>query len=363
MSKTKIKICLLFLFPLGLLLNYLYTLAPETWARYYSMGVNKWTIQALSLTANILPFSIFEFLIYGAVIGLIIYTIYTIFKIITNFSSTLKILLNFLLNIAATGAVIYIAFISLWGLNYKRPHFSERYDIVVGTYSHEELGDLYQHLLNLASRIRSQLPENEEGLMVPFGDHKDIFDRAQRGYDVASKEFPILGGKYGQAKPIMASELLNYTGITGIYSPFTGEPNVNIAVPMVTLPSTTCHEMAHQRGYGFENECNFIAFITCIIHPDLDFQYSGLIMAISYTSNALATADLALLQQINTSMDPKVFNDLSAINTFWDQYEGDVKEVSEQVNNAYLESNGVVAGTESYGEMVDLILALYDKYR
>lgn len=362
MSKTKIKCLLLLFFPLAILLNYLYTLAPEFWESFYSLGINKWLITVLSHLSGIFPFSLFEIGIYTAVLGLIAYTGYTLYQIIKHFQKSLPILGDYVLTLGVIGSIGLFVFVSFWGLNYKRPHFSEKYGIVASDYTPNELGALYQHLLNKATRIRHQLPEDANGLMTPYGDYKDIFKRADAGYDIASKEFTSLKGNYGIAKPILASEPLNYTGITGIYSPFTGEPNVNISVPPVTLPSTTCHEMAHQRGYGFENECNFIAYITCMSHPDLDFQYSGLIMALSYTSNALAKADYNLLVDINKSMDPKVYNDLVSINTFWDKYEGDVQQVSEQVNNAYLQSNGVESGTASYGEMVNLLLALYDKY-
>ncbi|MGL5676740.1 MAG: DUF3810 domain-containing protein [Cellulosilyticaceae bacterium] len=362
MNKTKLKLLLLLLFPLAILLNYLYTLAPDTWESFYSLGINKWFIMGLSHVTGILPFSLFEFGIYGGVLWLLGYTFYTLYKLIKNFRKGFAIVGQYLLTLASLAAVGIFVFMSFWALNYKRPHFSEKYGIVAGEYTSDELAALYQHLLNKATRTRHQLPEDADGLMVPYGDYKDIFNRAQAGFDQAGLEFTSLKGSYGNAKPILASEPLNYTGITGIYSPFTGEPNVNISVPAVTLPSTTCHEMAHQRGYGFENECNFIAYITCLSHPDLDFQYSGLIMALSYTSNALATADYDALVRINSQMDPKVYADLASINTFWDQYEGDVQEVSEKVNNAYLQSNGVASGTASYGEMVNLLLALYDKY-
>ncbi len=232
----------------------------------------------------------------------------------------------------------------------------------IRTVTPEQLGELYSYLLDQAGKIREELPEDENGNAIPYGDHQDIFRRAQAGYDIAGQAFEALNGHYGKAKAVFASPLKNYTGITGIYSPFTGEPNINIAVPPITIPSTTCHEMAHQRGYGFESECNFIAYITSMANPDLDFQYSAYIMAISYTSNALAQADREILLSINATMSDKVYKDLVNINEFWDSYKGGVKETAEQINNAYLQSNGVESGTESYGEMVNLLLALYDKY-
>lgn len=358
--RTRTKLLTLILIPIAVIMTYLYSLYPNGWEKFYSMGINKWMIQVLSSISGIFPFSLAEWGIYIGIVGLIFYTLYTLFHIFTHLSDGLKIFLNYLLNIGMIASIVFFIFVAFWGANYKRPHFSEKYGIVIGEYTHEQLGEFYSYLLSEAGKIRKQLPEDENGNALPYGDHHDIFKRAQLGYDEAGKTFEVLNGNYGKPKAVLASPLMNHIGITGIYSPFTGEPNINIAAPPITIPSTTCHEMAHQRGYGFESECNFIAYITAAAHPDLDFQYSAYIMAISYTSNALATADKDLLLSINANMPEKVYNDLVNINTFWDKYDGDAKEIAEQVNNAYLQSNGVESGTASYGEMVNLLLALYD---
>lgn len=360
--RTRTKLLLLLLIPIALLVSYLYGLSPNNWEEFYALGINKWFIEILSSISGIFPFSLFEWGIYLGIFGLITYTIYILFNIFTHLDSGLKIFLNYLLNLGALASILFFVFIVGWAANYKRPHFSEKYGITMADYTPEQLGELYSYLLDQAGKIREELPEDENGNAIPYGDHHDIFKRAQVGYDLAGQAFKVLNGNYGKPKAVLASPLMNYTGITGIYSPFTGEPNINIAVPPITIPSTTCHEMAHQRGYGFESECNFIAYITAMANPDLDFQYSAYIMAISYTSNALAQADRQLLLSINAHMSDKVYNDLVNINEFWDSYEGDVKEVASQVNNAYLQSNGVESGTQSYGEMVNLLLALYDKY-
>ncbi|MGL4362127.1 MAG: DUF3810 domain-containing protein [Cellulosilyticaceae bacterium] len=361
----KLKMILILLLPLAILLNKLYLFYPETWEKFYSLGINKYLIQLSSISLNIFPFSVVEILLYICIFTLIIFTLFTFYKIlcaIPKWKQSFIILFNYLLTMFSLTCLIIFIFVTFWGLNYNRPPFSTQYGLEVGNYSPEDLGKLYSHLLDEASSIRSKLPETPNGLMTPYGDYKDIFDRAEKGFEVISKEFPSLKGFYGKAKPLLSSKILSYTGITGIYSPFTGEPNININVPLLTLPSTTCHEMAHQRGYAFENECNFISFIACMSNPDLDFQYSGLILAISYTSNALARIDITKLKELNTDMNPKVFGDLESINLFWDKYQGEIQEVATAINDTYLKSNGVASGTANYGEVVNLLLALYDKY-
>ena len=60
--------------------------------------------------------------------------------------------------------------------------------------------------------------------------------RANNGYENVSILNLNKRGSYAPAKPILNSNLLCYTGITGIYSPFTGEANVNTGVPDIYIP-------------------------------------------------------------------------------------------------------------------------------
>lgn len=362
MKSVKKQLLLLLLIPIGMLLGYFYTKSPASWEKFYTLGLNKCTIQVLSLSFGIFPFSVFEVLVFLAILTLIGYILYTLISLFRKIPHKGHFVLTAFCNILASLSIIYFVFLSFWGLNYKRPHFSVVNALEVRQYTPEELGELYAYLIETAGKVRDQLPEDAEGMMLTYGDYKDVFRRAPLGYEKASLVFESLSGSYGRAKPFMISPLLNHTGITGMYSPFTGEPNVNIAILPMNMPATTCHEMAHQRGYTFEDECNFIAYLTCSMHPDLDFQYSGYIMAIAYTSNALAKANPELLHTLNRKMPVKVYNDLGFNNRFRDQYSGEVEQVATEINNSYLEANGISSGTQNYGQIVDLLLSYYDFY-
>ena len=224
----------------------------------------------------------------------------------------------------------------------------------------EELIALYEQLIQQVNEARLNTRENEQGIFIANGSYHDIFKRAPNGYEHAAQTYPVLSGTYGIAKPILASKLMNYTNITGIYSPFTAEANVNVAVPDSTLLFTTMHEMAHQRGYASENEANFIAFLTCIHHPDPDFIYAGYLSALNYTNVALAKVDSESLIELNAQLSDGVRRDMRYLNEFWAQYEGKVEETFNSMNQTYLTLNGIKDGVRSYGRVVDLLLAYYD---
>ena len=342
------------------LLRHLFSYFPQFIETYYSKRINKWFIQILSQLTGLFPFSIFEILIYLIVIGLLGLILYYLIRIYHEKQKWRQLIFQFLLNLFSSICLGYTLFVWFWGINYHRPSLEVNFGLQQGYYHETDLVNLYTHLIKQSNKARLFVQENEQGVFIANGDYHDIFSRASVGYDVASKTYPILAGDYGEPKPILASSLMNYTNITGIYSPFTAEANVNIAVPDSTLLFTTMHEMAHQRGYASENEANFIAFITCIHHTDTDFIYSGYLSALRYTNIALSKVNHQALMTLNEQLNEGVKRDLRYLNEFWAQYEGKVEKTFNTMNQTYLTLNGVSDGVQSYGRVVDLLLAYYD---
>ena len=361
------------LFFLALSLKIISSKFPVMVEKYYSRGINIYIVKFLSYISSIFPFSLFEALIYIAVLSIITYLIYSIIKIIRDNKNTLCYLKNFLLNMISIAGLIYFLFIILWGLNYNRLDLktslildynkAHGYNIKDVEYGKEDLIDLYKFLIDKCNKVRAEVTEDSHGAMKCNTDYKGVLSRASDGYDNMS----ILGldkiGSYSTAKQILNSRLLCYTHITGIYSPFTGESNVNISVPDYYLPFTTLHEMAHQRGYASEDEANFLGYIAGINHKDSDFQYSSYLMALKYTMSALIGVDYNTYIKLNKELSEDVIADLKNSSEFWKQYDGKISEASDNMNNTYLKVNGVNQGTKSYGEMVNLLLTYYKLYK
>ena len=162
-----------------------------------------------------------------------------------------------------------------------------------------------------------------------------------------------------RVKPVLVSEVMSYMHITGVYSFFTGEANLNVNFPAYTLPHTAAHEMAHQRGIAREDEANFMAFLVCIRSDDPYIRYSGYLNAYEYVASALYRADKDLYYQAVTRLGESVKAELVAYSEFYDQYrDSTVSQVSGAVNDSYLQSQGT-PGTISYGMVVDLTVAYY----
>ena len=249
-------------------------------------------IKCLSKISSILPISIFEILIYILFIVFLILLSCLIYNVIKNPKKILYFFKDFILNIISIMGVIYFLFIILWGINYNRmdlqssliEDYNKKNNSTIKTveYDKEDLIHLYEFLIKQCNKTRKNVLVDKNNVMRCNSNHKETLNRAVDGYSDLSILSLNKKGIYATAKPILNSSLLCYTGITGIYSPFTGEANINISSPDIYIPFTTLHEMAHQRGYASEDEANFLAYIACINNKDYDFKYSGYILALKY---------------------------------------------------------------------------------
>jgi hypothetical protein len=93
------------------------------------------------------------------------------------------------------------------------------------------------------------------------------------------------------------------------------------------------------------------------MHPDVDFQYSGTLLALIHVMNALYHYDQDKYNQLRKKYSEGIQRDLTAMREFWKKYEGPIEDISSAINDAYLKANIQKDGIYSYGRMVDLLIA------
>jgi len=211
-----------------------------------------------------------------------------------------------------------------------------------------ELVALAEDLIALANAERALLPEDEAGLA--YVDRRAVL----RSHWEENGNITAI-----RAKPIMLSRPMSYTMITGVFFPFTGEPNINMAAPAFEVPSTVAHELAHQKGIAREDEANFMAWRQSRKpNASQELRYSGALMALMHTLNAAhRVMPREEYDELFKKISPGVTRDLEASREFWLRHSGPVQEIARSVNDAYLRSNQQADGVLSYGQVVDLLLA------
>ena len=223
--------------------------------------------------------------------------------------------------------------------------------------------ELYNTAMILIDQMKEDIPEvcyPEGSYSVMDFSYAEMNDKLNEAYETLCDMYPDFQRLHSETKPVILSEPWTYTHISGIFTFFTGEANVNVNYPDFIVVSSAAHEMAHQRGINKEAEANFIAYLVCSLSDDPYIRYAGALDVLNSVMNNLYSADKALWQRANAEMPKEVKWENAAYSGFFDKYRENVAEkVTTAVNNAYISSNNQPAGVKSYGLVVDLVVAYY----
>ena len=247
------------------------------------------------------------------------------------------------------------------GANFYRYPLAKLMELDTSQKTPEHLLAVCEELARGAAAAREGLPTDENGCVVFDESIFEELTRTGSGYDALTEEYPFLGTGTWRQKPVMLSEPWSYTLIVGMYFPFFAECNINTAQPDFAIPNTAAHESAHSRGIAREDECNFLAFLSCINSEYAEFRYSGYMEAYKHCSNALYRYDKELWAQANALLTDGMRADFAAENDYIDRHKGKVQQAAGAVNDKFIKVQGVESGELSYNEVTSLILAYYDK--
>lgn len=330
--------------------------SPSSIEMYYSRGIYPLIIGLLNRISGWIPFSLFETVLYSLLFALFGGLLLLGWRLFLNQQVERGLWAVSLLRFLSVALGFVILFNVLWGFNYHRLPLAEQMGIRMTMHSRSELSALCTDLIKEANALSLTVERDADGAMMPHAGVNGVLTRTGEGFLSTNGSMPLFNDRFANPKPVWNSTAMSYAGIAGMYSPFTGEANVNMLLPTAMLPATAMHEMAHVYGYAREDEANFIAWLTCRFHPDSDFRYSGSLLGLIYGMDALYTVDPDEYQRLKKDYSNGVKADLAANNAFWKQYEGPAEKVHEKVNDRYLKANGQTDGVESYGRMVDLLL-------
>jgi uncharacterized protein DUF3810 len=343
--------------PAALALRLLASRFPAVVERGYSTGLYPEIAASGAWLAGRLPFSLAEWLSAAFVLLVSWRAVLFAARAVRRKGYLRQAWLPAIGNVVIGAGVLYLSFLLVWGLNYAREPFAVVAGLDASPPSVAELRAACVDLVQRANALRDGLPEDSHGVMRLKDGLAGARGRADSGYREAAAVYAVLAGRSSPAKPMVASRVFSYLGITGIFFPWTGEPNVNADVPDPDLPFAIAHEMAHARGFAREDEAGYVGYLACRFHADADFRYSGALAAGIYALNALAGVDRAAHRDLADRRSPAVRRDLRALQDWSDRYSGRISRASRSINNAYLRSQGQAEGVRSYGRMVDLLVA------
>jgi len=279
---------------------------------------------------------------------------------IKHFCESNRSLLVYLGILFSILCVVGILFVWNFAPGYYNVSLDEKLELQRTKSSAEDLYDTAELLANEIKTLENEIIFLENGRSLMPYSYEVMNQKLLDAYDQFCQKHDFLGTFYSRVKPVMLSEPMTYTHITGVYTFFTGEANVNIHFPDYTIPFTAAHELAHQRGIAREDEANFIAFLICMESDDPYIRYSGALNLYEYVGSALYRANADLYWKSYRALPQNVINEEVAYSKFFDQYRDNVAaDISQATNNFYLQSQGAPDGTRSYGLVVDLAVAYF----
>ena len=311
------------------LLAALLPLSPTAIERWYSRGVFPPLQQGLTGVSNLVPFALFDVLWIGAVAGAAV----LLYR--SRGRGWRRGLIHVLAVLAVAAAVVYLAFLAAWGLNYRRVPLADKLvfdEQRITAAAHAALGDRVAATLNAEYARAHQRPLDLHRL-------RDAFQDAHRA----------LGGSpivTGVPKSTLLGWYFHKASIAGMTDPFFLETLLAPDLLDVELPFVIAHEWAHLAGYADESEANFVAYLTCQ-RGDAGARYSAALMLIGYAPGTRA---------LNESLDLGPRSDLDAIRQRYRQTSGALRFAARESYDRYLKANRVEKGIESYDAVVQLIL-------
>lgn len=357
------RLWLLLLFPLALLLLKFAKRSEFFAEEIFAKGIFHVYSQVFSFVTGLFPFSLAEI---GILLGIVLIPMLLIWRIVCYVKGKGRrffLIAADFLSLLCIGAMVYFMLVLGCSVNYYRKPVAEYLGLQIRDSSVEELAALHAELSERTGAVRKQLTsEDSEGVYLLTVSKRELAKLCDESFNVLAEEYRVFHGVYPKPKRILFSAVMSKTELTGVYVPFTMEANVNVDVPDYSIASTMCHELAHLRGFIREDEANYISYLACMASGNPELQYSGLMEALILSGNALYGKNPDLYYEIRATYDEGVNRDLAANSAYWAQFhDTKISNTTEKLNDTYLKANNQTDGVQSYGRMVDLLLAEYRK--
>lgn len=232
-------------------------------------------------------------------------------------------------------------------------------------YTKKNLATLRDYLVEQCNTLADQIDRDEQGTAVYSG---DLIAESVHAMETMGQQYDRLSGYYVTPKYLKCSEFFSQQYIMGYYFPFSMEANINSVMYITNVAPTVCHELAHTKGFIFENDANMIGYLACIQSDDTFLQYCGYLSVLNYVNNDF----YKLVNKSTYKKHVRISDRVADDNVFltredWQAVEktavvktSTVKKVSNNFLNTNLKLNGVDEGIQQYNEVVNLLLDYYD---
>lgn len=336
------------------LVLYIIILNNVSFADYFNYNLSFPTRVAMSWLTAIIPFSVAEIVLLAS--PLILFVL--IMLSVKYGKRGKKASIKYLMVIVSIICLIFVLYVWTYSSGFHTTKIEDKMNLDRGNLTKDELYEASQIIVAELNNLAEYIEYDENGASTMSYSYSEMSKKICKAYESFVKKYPVLRTYFSKIKPIILSEPMTYTHISGIYTFMSGEANVNVNYPDFVIASTSAHEMAHQRGFAREDECNFISFAVLLESDDPFLRYSAYLDVYANVVNALYNESPELYYEIATQLDKRVVADRHSYSIFFEKYaDSKASEIADSMNDSYLQANGQTEGTRSYGMIVEIVTA------
>jgi len=245
-------------------------------------------------------------------------------------------------------AALYLLFLLIWGLNYRRVRLVDSLNVDAARVTPEAIKDTAV----LAARRLNALHGRAHSAGWPDADvvDRELAGALDRALTDARRANPVVPGR---PKRTIFDWYFRRAAVDGMTDPFFLEILVSRDVLPFERPFIVAHEWSHLAGIADEGEANFVGWLACM-RASPSAQYSGWLFLYSELFRVANGADRAAIAD-TLAAGPR--EDLRAIRSRIARHVSPrLSAAGWRVYDSYLKANRVEAGAASYGDVVQLAL-------
>ncbi len=282
--------------------------------------------------SNLVPFALFDVLCGVAVVALTL-AIYRASRLGWKRGAA-----RVTLALLRAAAVVYLFFLALWGLNYRRMPLTEKVAFDARSITRDAAARLTARTIAALNATYPAAHRNSTSLPAL----EASFHVAERALGADRMIVP------GRPKQTLIGGYFHQASISGMTDPFFLETLIAPDLLDVERPFVIAHEWGHLAGYANESEASFVGWLTCL-QSDESAQYSAWLALVEILQPYI-TADLA------RQLDAGPRSDLYALRYRYARTSPLVRAAARETYDRYLRANRVERGIASYDLVVQLIL-------
>jgi hypothetical protein len=248
----------------------------------------------------------------------------------------------------AGALLVYLAFLALWGFNYRRVPVAQRLVLSGDRASDAQVLALGRDVVGRLNALHA--PAHRPGWVVEPQHNDVLLDAFASTQSLLATAPPAVPGRL---KHTLFGPFFRWTGVDAMVNPFGLEVLVNPDLLPFERPFVAAHEWAHLAGYADESEANFVGWLTTV-RADQASQYSGWLYLYWQIAGELPDEEQ---RHLGRGLDEGPRRDLTAIIARLQR--GDLpalRRATWKVYDSYLKANRVESGIRSYGAVVSLVL-------